>query len=360
MPVYTRTYRLKNGAVKTSRFIKFDFDGQTYYPPAKGARTLADYKRAEAEALNNIIAGKWGKHQKPKLADFIQAHYLPWAKINHKPSTYQSDRWRCAVLSHALGKLRLDELTPFRLEQFKRERMHGTTKRGTTRAPASVNHDLALLSKILSLASDHGHLATNPCRKVKKLRLNNKRHRYLTEEEEPRLLAACFGKRAHLAPLIRLALQTGMRRGELLKLTWRDIDLGREVCHVRDPKNSRDRAIPMSDDARACLEQIRPGRADARLFPFDEIKRAWQTACRIAEIPDLHFHDLRHTFATRLADTGADAFTIAALLGHSTIQMASRYTHATDQGKVQAVKNLGNRCKIVATPERSNVRKMFK
>ena len=58
MPVYTRTYRLKTGVVKTRRFIKFDFDGQTYYPPAKGARTLADYKRAEAEALNDIIAGK--------------------------------------------------------------------------------------------------------------------------------------------------------------------------------------------------------------------------------------------------------------------------------------------------------------
>lgn len=360
MPVYTRTYRLKNGEERTRRFIKFDFDGQTYYPKAKGARTLADYKRAEAEALNDIIAGKWGKHQKPKLADYIREQYLPWAKIHHKPSNYQSDRWRSDVLINSLGKLRLDELTPFRIEQFKRERMTNPTRLGTTRAPASVNHEIALLSKILSLACDHGHLESNPCRKVKKLRLNNRRHRYLTESEEPRLLAACFGKRTHLAPLIRLALQTGMRRGELLKLTWRDVDLGRAVIHIRDPKNGRDRAVPMNDEARSVIEQLSTGRPEARLFPFDEIKRAWHTCCRIAGIEDLHFHDLRHTFATRLADAGADAFTIAALLGHTTIQMAARYTHATDQGKRSAVEKMENRCKIVATAQTGTVIRMFK
>jgi integrase len=359
MPVYTRTYRLKNGETKTRRFIKFSFNGETYYPDTKGARTLSDFRQLEAQAYNDAVAGKLGRKQKPKLADFIKQEYLPWAKIHHKPSNYQSDRWRCDVLIAGLGKLRLDELTPFRIEQFKRERMQGTTKRGTTRAPASVNHEMAVLSKILSLACDHGQLETNPCRKVKKLRLNNRRHRYLTEAEEPRLLDACFGKRQHLRPLIRLALQTGMRRGELLKLTWRDIDLGRAVIHIRDPKNGRDRAIPMNDEARAVLDQLCPGRADDRLFPFDEIKRAWNTSCRIAGIEDLHFHDLRHTFATRLADAGADAFTIAALLGHTTIQMAARYTHATDQGKRSAVKNLENRCKIVATPKLAEVRKMF-
>ena len=102
------------------------------------------------------------------------------------------------------------------------------------------------------------------------------------------------------------------------------------------------------------------GRAEERLFDFDKVDRAWQTACRIAELKDLHFHDLRHTFATRLVDAGADAFTIAALLGHTTIQMTSRYTYATDQGKVQALENLAIRCKIVATPERGVIRKMFK
>ena len=360
MPVYTRTYRLKTGEVKTSRFIKFDFDGQTYYPSTKGAKTLADFKRLEADAIRDAAAGKLGKRQRPRLADFIRDHYLPWAKIHHKPSNHQSDRWRCDVLIAAFGKLRLDEITAFRIEQFKRERMTAPTKHGKVRAPASVNHEITLLSAILRLAIEQGHLETNPCRKVKKLRLNNRRHRYLTDEEETRLLEACFGPRQHLAPLIRLAVNTGMRRGELLKLTWRDVDFGRDVLHVRDPKNSRDRALPLNAEARRALEQLGPERPEKRVFAFVEMKRAWHSACRIAEIEDLHFHDLRHTFATRLADAGADAFTIAALLGHTTIQMTSRYTHATDQGKVQAVQNLANRCRIVAMPERSNIRKMFK
>lgn len=360
MPVYTRTYRLKSGEIKTRRFIKFDYEGQTYYPKAKGARTLADYRRAEAEALNAINAGKWGKQLKPKLKDFIREQYLPWAKIHHKPSNHQSDRWRSDVLIAAFGKLRLDEITAFAIEKFKRERMTAKTKHDKVRAPASVNHELTLLSAILSLAIEQGHLETNPCRKVKKLRLNNRRHRYLTDDEETRLLRACFGRRQHLAPLIRLALHTGMRRGELLKLTWRDVDLSRDHLHVRDPKNGRDRTLPINPEARVTLMALSPGSAEDRLFDFDKVDRAWQTACRIAEIEGLHFHDLRHTFATRLADAGADAFTIAALLGHTTIQMTSRYTHATDQGKVQALENLANRCKIVATPERGVVKRMFK
>lgn len=360
MPVYTRTYRLKNGEERTRRFIKFDFDGQTYYPPAKGARTLADFRRLEAQAVNDVAAGKLGKKQKPKFADFTREQYLSWAKIHHKPSNHQSDRWRSEVLIAAFGKLRLDEITAFAIEKFKRERMSAKTKHGKVRAPASVNHELTLLSAILRLAIEQGHLETNPCRKVKKLRLNNRRHRYLADDEETRLLNACFGRREHLAPLIRLALHTGMRRGELLKLTWRDIDLSRDRLHVRDPKNGRDRTLPLNTEARATLNALSPSRAEDRLFDFDKVDRAWQTACRIAEIEGLHFHDLRHTFATRLADAGADAFTIAALLGHTTIQMTSRYTHATDQGKVQALENLANRCKIVAMPERGVVRKMFK
>ena len=359
MPVYNRTYRLKNGEIKTRRFIKFDFDGQTYYPSTKGARTMADFRRIEADAVTDAADGKLGKKQKPKLVDFIREQYIPWAKIHHKPSNYRCDLWRSDVLIDAFGKLRLDELTHFRIEQFKRERMTGITRRGTTRAPASVNHEIALLSKILSIAIDHGHLETNACRKVKKLRLNNRRHRYLSDAEEVRLLDACFGKRSHLTPLIRLALQTGMRRGELLKLTWRDVDLVRDIIHVRDMKTNLDRVVPMNDEARKVIELLRTNRPTESLFEFDDFKHGWQTACRIAEIKDFRFHDLRHTFATRLADAGADAFTIAALLGHTTIQMAARYTHATDQGKRSALENLGNRCKIVATPKMGVVRKMF-
>lgn len=359
MPVYTRTYRLKNGEAKTSRFIKFDFDGQTYYPSTKGARTLADFKRLEADAIKDAADGKLGKKQRPRLADFIREQYLPWAKIHHKPSNHQSDRWRCDVLIEAFGKLRLDEINAFNIEHFKRKRMNEKTKHDKMRAPASVNHEIVLLSSVLRLAQEQGHLETNACRKVKKLRLNNRRTRYLSDEEETRLLTACFGRRQHLTPLIRLALNTGMRRGELFKLEGRDIDWSRRIVHVRDPKNGRDRAIPLNDEARRVLEGMPETKAGELIFDCGDIKRAWASACRIAEIEDLHFHDLRHTFATRLADAGADAFTIAALLGHTTIQMTSRYTHATDQGKVAALENLANRCKIVATPERSNIRKMF-
>lgn len=206
----------------------------------------------------------------------------------------------------------------------------------------------ACLSKIFSMAQDAGLTADNPCRKVKKLRVDNRRERVLSLEEEARLLAVCTGPRAHLRPIIVLAVNTGMRRGDLLGLTWSRVDFERGLIFVPNHKagDGRGHWLPMNPAVRSELVALSlQRRDDHRVFAVGDIKSAWKTAKRLAGIEGLRLHDLRHTAATRLADAGCDAFTIAAILGHSSIQMSARYTHASDERKRRALEA------IVSKPE---------
>jgi|SRR6266550_7265476 len=109
-----------------------------------------------------------------------------------------------------MGSKMMDEISPILVEKYKRDRRTSITYRATQRAPATVNRELALLSKIFSLAIDQGLAIENPCLKVKRLREDNERNRYLTDEEEARLLAVLIGQRASLRPLFVLAIHTGM------------------------------------------------------------------------------------------------------------------------------------------------------
>jgi integrase len=225
------------------------------------------------------------------------------------------------------------------------------------RRPASVNRELATLSRIFSLAIDNGIVETNPCRKVRKLRENNERKRYFTQDEEQRLMAALTARRAHLRPLILLAINTGMRRGELLSLAWRNVDFQRGVIHVTNTKTGRDRDVPMNSEVRSILLELqRQGKDQAFVFGnrktgvnLTDVKHGFNGACTDAGLDDFRFHDLRHTAGTRLADAGADAFTTAEILSHATLQMTKRYTHATDERKRQAVEALSGLRKRIVT-----------
>lgn len=321
---------------KTAGTWYFDFTiaGQRYREAVREARTQAQAERAEIAAKEEVYRGRYGLRKSPEFAVFVRRVYLPHAEQN-KRSYRQSDAVYAPVLIRFFGDRRLAEITPMLIEQFKRQRREGVTVRGTIRAPASVNRELECLSRIFSFAIDNGLLSANPCRKVKKLRQDNRRTRYLSREEESRLLDATEFGPWYLRPLIIMAIQTGMRRGELLNLAWSDVDQSRALVYVRDTKSGKDREIPLSTTALEVLRTIRI--IGEKVFPLVDFKKAWAGAMTRAEISGLRFHDLRHTAATRWADAGADAFTIAALLGHSTIQMAARYTHAIDERKRRVV-----------------------
>ena len=338
MSVFTRPKKVKPGQRKRWHY-EFRVRGVCYRGALPEARTKWQAEQAETQIRQQVYEGKFGGLAiAPRLKDFIDEIYLPWAKANKR--SCRDDVWRSGVLIEYFGKQRMDEIAPFKIERFKHERRAGLTWRGTPRTPASVNRELEVLSRIFTIAIDNGMNIQNPCRKVRLLRMDNQRNRYLGEDEETRLMAILVGRRAHLRPIVILALHTGMRRGEVLSLRWNQIDFGRGLILVQRTKTGRDRIVPMNSTVRETLAAIRQQAEGDQVFPINDVKRSFSYACVKAKIADFRFHDLRHTAATRLADRGADAFQIAAILGHSSIQMTARYTHATSDGLRRAMESL--------------------
>jgi integrase len=335
----------------------FDFmvRGRRYREAIPTARTKTQALAAEAEARRSVGIGKYAPAQPPRFSAFVQDVYLPWSEVNKR--SYRGDVWRSAVLMETFGRLRLDEITVWQVEKFKRERLKGLTRLGKLRTPASVNRELDLLSRILSMAVAHDLLTDNVCRKVQRLREDNERQRVLSFDEEKRLLAVLERTRSPLRSMVVIALHTGMRRGEITSLTWSDVDFSRRVILVRQSKTGKSRLIPMNDEVRLELQkrghlapptekasQTRIEVCDSgyRIFEIDWIEKLWRRTCQKAGIVNLRFHDLRHTFATRLAEQGIDAFAIARLLGHSNVNMTARYAASTSEHLHEAVAKLSN------------------
>ncbi len=250
------------------------------------------------------------------------------------------------MLCGFFGRMDLADITPPIIEKFKRDRLEGITMYKTKRKPITVNRELCVLSKIFSLAFDAELIESNPCRRVRNLRAQSSRTRYLTHDEEARLFAALDGA-DWIKDIVTMAINTGMRQGEIFKLTWFEVDLVRGEIHVRQTKNDKDRSVPINDTVREMLERL--PRSSELVFPSPktgrqivEVKTTFDKAKRNAGIKDFRFHDLRHTAATRMADGegGADAFTLANIFGWSDVRMALRYTHATDEAKRRAVERL--------------------
>lgn len=313
------------------------------------ARTKAQAETAEVRIRNKIFDRKYNTQADTlTLTEFIDEVYLPYAKLNKRHP--KNDELHCKAIVEFFGKKTFAQISPFLIEKFKKERSESITRYKRQRSPASVNRELEVLSKILSLAMDNAIIDSNPARKVRKLRQDNIRKRYLTVDEEHRLMDTLSGKRAHLKPIVILAIHTGMRRGELLSLRWQNIDFARSLIYVTNTKTAHDREIPMNAKVRETLLELQQANGDYE-FVFTnpktgvnlvELKRGFKTACRETGIVDFRFHDLRHTTGTRLADAGTDAFAIAEVLGHRNLQTTKRYTHATELRKRRAVEALAS------------------
>ncbi len=227
------------------------------------------------------------------------------------------------------GHLTLGDISPQRIVAYKQKRYADGV------APATINRELAAMKKAFNLAiREWEWCRENPVSRVSMEKEANTRDRWVTAEEEARLLEACP---PWLGELVRFALHTGMRLGEILALTWRGVDLVRNTATVFQSKNGTRRTIPLNQTVRALLKGKAKVRAlnTAQVFqsqaqtPLEanNIRRAFRRAVRQAEIEELHFHDLRHTFATRLVQAGVDLYRVQRLLGHQSPVMTQRYAH---------------------------------
>jgi len=179
---------------------------------------------------------------------------------------------------------------------------------------------------MFNLAIEWGLIGSNPVKGVKFFRVNNEPMRILTEEE---FLRIYDNSADHLKPILLCAISTGMRKGEILNLKWDDVNLHSDSITVRDSKNYDFRVIPINETLKSVLNELHETSSNDFVFnyqarPVKETTRSFETALKKSGIPKCRFHDLRHTFATRLVMNGVDLVTVQELLGHKSIIMTKR------------------------------------
>jgi integrase len=213
-------------------------------------------------------------------------------------------------------------------------------KRVRPRKVASVNRELELLRAIFNFAVQNEWLIKNPFGLAKGIiskAAEVERNRVLSPDEEQRLLAACVDRRAHLNPLIICALDTGMRRGEMFKMRWRDIDFGSGEIFIpqTNTKTEVARSVGMTPRLRAALEDLwaeSPQSMSGLAFgPLVTVKVAWKSACDLAKLKNFRLHDCRHTATTRMIASGSPHTEVMKITGHSQLKTFLRYLNITPQ-----------------------------
>jgi integrase len=324
----------KRGGIYWIRYTSFD--GKVIRESSKSSKV----KDAEALLLQRKQAIREGKFPELKKIsnctfDELISQYLQWAE---RQRCFRSKKGFIRQLMDAFGNLPLRVFNTMLIEQFQTERLQKGNK------PATVNRLLATLKHMFTKAFDWNLIGEETLKCIKRVKLlpeNNKRLRYLSKEECQALINACD---AHLKPIVVTALNTGMRKGEILSLRWDNIDFKHNFILLDVTKNGERREIPINETLRGVLQGLTRRLDIPYIFydkatgkPYQDIKRSFNTALRKAGIKDFHFHDLRHTFASHLVMAGVDITTVSRLLGHKSLTMTLRYSHLAPEHMSKAV-----------------------
>jgi integrase len=318
-----RTILTKSGkGIKTKTFRRKQ-DARTW-----GNRAVLEYQEYEAKGIKPC------KVTFSRLAD----EYMRWW------SGKDHDRARLVLWwEKQLGKTLLSDITP--------ELIRELLKPKKSQAPATYNKHLAVLSAILDYATlqqeDDSileqYIDDNPCKRVRSLKVDNKIVRYLSDEEKPRLLKAAKGIGGKFYLKVLMALTTGMRKGELDRLRWHEIDFEKGLAILADTKNGTPRHTPIPS---VIMDELKKHReiGNGLLFPSStnpnepfDFKRQWLKCLNDADIINFRWHDMRHDTASTLARDGRTLKEIAEILGHKSLASTDRYTHLSTAHKSQVL-----------------------
>jgi integrase len=285
------------------------------------------------EGKDPVVVKRIKNHSFRELAE----HYLTWAE---RQRAYRSKRGFVKQLVEGFGNIPLRAFTIRLLEEWQ-------TKRLAINKPATVNRILGTLKHMFAKAVDWEMAEEEVLKRVRRVKLepeNNRRLRYLSKEECQALINASS---PHLKPIVVTALNTGMRKEEILSLEWeKHVDLRHGFILLDVTKNGERREVPINQTIRDVLQCLVRRLDSPYVFTdgegrrYQDIKKSFRSACRRAGIKDFRFHDLRHTFASHLAMAGVDLTTLKELLGHKDIRMTLRYAHLAPSHKIKAVEML--------------------
>jgi integrase len=251
------------------------------------------------------------------------------------------------ILQYFAGKF-VSDIDRRDVESFQSARRATLRTDGRPRANSTCNREVEALRRLLNKAIEWGMLERNPASRIKPLPEPQGRTRFLSLDEAKRLLEASS---RHLTPIIVCALETGMRRSEILGLRWSDVDMRTQTIYLGDTKNGESRRVPISNRLFSVLSTLPRRLGSDHVFngepkigktgtPFHDVRTSFENACRRAGIEQFRFHDLRHTAASHMAMAGVPLRTIGEILGHKTAAMTERYAHLTPEHKRKAVECL--------------------
>lgn len=346
-------------------------DAETITPAAARRSVKGILGRiAQGEDPNQIKVEQKRERQRSKdssLKVFLDERYAPWVTVERKTGVDLVKRIKSSFVDFLDRPM--DGITTWDMERWRK------TKHEAGRQPSTTNRDLNALKACLGKATEWGVIDRHPLAGLKPRKTDKEAPiRVISEAEEAALRKALrvrdgrlrearangnawraqreyalrpdLGAFAdHLEPVVLLALATGMRRGEILTLRTEDVKAGSVTVRGTATKSQQSRVIPLNAEAQRVLTDWNP--AGEWVFPGSDeeaalttIKKSWAALRKAAGLPSVRFHDLRHTFATRLLQRGADIRTVSALLGHQDIAITARYLHATDESKRRAVELL--------------------
>jgi integrase len=233
------------------------------------------------------------------------------------------------------GDRLLKDITPSLGEAYKQKRLKELSYRKQMTTPGTVNREIVCLKVIFNKAIANGMAEKNPAKGIKLLKENNERNRLLSEQEYISLLANCP---PHLMPVVKVAYYTAMRQGEILNLTWEQVDLNKGFIHLlpEDTKTQEGRSIPLNRELIEMFKSMPRGLPGVKVFSYKGksvscLKKSFTTACKKAGIENFCFHDFRHTAINNWRLQGHDFIRIMAASGHRTLEVFKRYNTVSNE-----------------------------
>jgi integrase len=310
-------------------WFRFNYQGRRIQQ-STGTHDRRLAERIYAKAYTEAIEGNWFRLESKKRSfDELRERYIEdYAIPNKAPNTVEKDKYSFKRLSAFFGGMMLAEITPQKIAHYKRSR------REANASVSTIARELELMRASFNVAfREWEWLDSNPFSKVRIEKPRGHKERWITFEEEQRLLEV---SPKWLREVIVFALNTGMRQGEILGLKWPQVDLQRKALTLLLTKNKEKRTIPLNQavmDLLRVKSKVRHisgyvfhSKTGSRLDK-DNVIRGFTIARGKADLDDVRFHDLRHTFATRLVQNGIELYVVSKLLGHKSIKMTMRYAH---------------------------------
>ena len=324
-----------------------------------GPKTYEEKRKLEEERETLKKAEKEKVRRDSILTADLFKDYIKIAQTDKATNTIRRERYLFEdYIEPAIGTIPVKDVNKGHIEAIKA----AVVEKGLS--PATVNLTLATVRQTLNHAVDRGIIQTNPVSKVKKLKLDNRRVRFLTDDQAEALLTAIKAKSEDTYRITLFSLHMGLRAGEIFNLTWADIDQENGTVFIKDTKTGHNRHAYMTDRIRAEIKDMKKGQGNDLVFPPREYAKSkhMQLVSRTFNrcVDDLKlnegiedprqkivFHSMRHTYASWLVQKGVSIYVVKELLGHRTLTMTERYSHIAGDHLRQAAAILDNESNVI-------------